>query len=163
MAIALLNTPAAAQNSCGPRDTVAKLLGNEYDESTVAVGLASSLGVSVDGSTQETYERYRRRGSLEKVLGNIRLLVDERRRQRSRKPFISLCMLINKYNEHQIEEMREIAKDLGMSVTDREAEIFLDNINATCAAYDLIDRGSPDCHGPLPSKGRRSGRRKVGS
>lgn len=45
LAIALLNTPAAAQNSCGPRDTVIKLLGNEYDESTVAVGLASSGGV----------------------------------------------------------------------------------------------------------------------
>lgn len=43
--IALLNTPAAAQNSCGSRDTVVKLLGNEYDETTVAVGLASNGGV----------------------------------------------------------------------------------------------------------------------
>ncbi|NKB50455.1 MAG: hypothetical protein GKS02_13945 [Alphaproteobacteria bacterium] len=43
--IMLLSTPAAAQNSCGPRDTVVKLLGSEYDESTVAVGLAHSGGV----------------------------------------------------------------------------------------------------------------------
>ncbi len=40
-------------------------------------------------------------------------------------------------------QFREIADDLGMSVSDREAEIFLDNINGTCAAYDLIDQ-APD-------------------
>ena len=54
--IVLLNTPAAAQNSCGPRAAVLELLGNEFSEATVAVGLASSGGVievlaSDDGNT----------------------------------------------------------------------------------------------------------------
>ena len=40
-------------------------------------------------------------------------------------------------------QFREIIKDLVMSVTDREAEIFLENIDSTCAAYDLIDQ-TPD-------------------
>jgi amidase len=42
-----------------------------------------------------------------------------------------------------MDQFREIVEDLGMSVTDREAEIFLDNIDSTCAAYDLIDQ-TPD-------------------
>ena len=42
-----------------------------------------------------------------------------------------------------MDQFREIVEDLGMSVTDREAEIFLENIDGTCAAYDLIDQ-TPD-------------------
>ncbi len=54
--IALLNTPAAAQSSCGPRDAVLALLGNQFEESTVAVGLADNGGVievltASDGTT----------------------------------------------------------------------------------------------------------------
>ena len=55
-AIVFLNTPAAAQSSCGPRDAVVELLGKQFAETTVAVGLASSGGVievmaSNDGGT----------------------------------------------------------------------------------------------------------------
>ena len=39
-----------------------------------------------------------------------------------------------------MEQFREIAEGLGMSVTDREAEIYQESIAATCAAYDLIDQ-----------------------
>ncbi len=54
--IVFLDTPAAAQDSCGPRDAVIELLGNQFDEKTVAIGLASSGGVievlaSNDGQT----------------------------------------------------------------------------------------------------------------
>lgn len=73
-----------------------------------------ALTVSVDGSTQETYEQYRRGGDLGRVLNNVRLLVAEKRRRKSRKPFLSIRMLINRYNEHQVEELREIATGLGV-------------------------------------------------
>ena len=85
----------------------------EMARKTVDAGL-DALTVSVDGTTQETYEKYRRKGDLENVFNNIRLLVDEKRRRKSSKPFIVLRMLINRYNEHQIEEMREIAWELGV-------------------------------------------------
>ena len=54
--IAFLSTPAAAQESCGPRGEVVNLLGKQFDENTVAVGLANSGGVievlaSDDGRT----------------------------------------------------------------------------------------------------------------
>ena len=42
-----------------------------------------------------------------------------------------------------MEQLREIADKLGMSLTDGEAKIYLENIDGTCAAYDEIDR-TPD-------------------
>ena len=38
------------------------------------------------------------------------------------------------------DQFRVIVESLGMSVTDREAGIFQENFDATCAAYDLIDQ-----------------------
>lgn len=85
----------------------------EMARQTVESGL-DALTVSVDGATQETYEKYRRKGNLENVLDNIRLLVEEKRRQGSSKPFIVFRMLINRYNEHEIADMRQIAEGLGV-------------------------------------------------
>jgi MoaA/NifB/PqqE/SkfB family radical SAM enzyme len=79
----------------------------------VASGL-DRLIVSVDGSTQETYEKYRRGGKLAQVLDNVRLLVEEKKRQRKAFPFILMRMLVNRHNEHQVDEMRKIAHDLGV-------------------------------------------------
>ena len=70
--------------------------------------------VDVDGSTQEAYEKYRKHGKLAKVINNIQLLVEEKQRQKSLYPFILMRTLVNRYNEHQIDELRELAKDLGV-------------------------------------------------
>jgi MoaA/NifB/PqqE/SkfB family radical SAM enzyme len=85
----------------------------EMAEKTVASRLDRII-VSVDGSTQETYEKYRRGGNLSKLLSNVGLLVEEKRRQDSLWPFILMRMLINRYNEDQIDELRRIAEDLGV-------------------------------------------------
>jgi len=82
-------------------------------EQTVTSGL-DMLIVSVDGATQETYEKYRVGGNLSRVLSNARLLVEEKHRQRSQYPIVIISMLINRHNEHQISEMRQIAKTLGV-------------------------------------------------
>jgi MoaA/NifB/PqqE/SkfB family radical SAM enzyme len=83
----------------------------EMAEKTVASGLDAMI-VSVDGATQEIYEKYRRGGNLERVLSNIRLLVEEKRKAGSRTPFITLRMLVNRYNEGEINALREIASEL---------------------------------------------------
>ncbi len=56
-----------------------------------------------------------------------------------------------------MEQFREIVDDLGMSLSAREAEIFLENFGATCAAYDLIDQ-TPD-YLPEVKYPRTAGRR----
>jgi MoaA/NifB/PqqE/SkfB family radical SAM enzyme len=99
----------------------------EMARKTVASGL-DALTISVDGATQETYARYRRKGNLATVLNNIKLLVAEKERQGSRKPFIIFRMLINKYNEHEIDEMRAIAEDLGVD-TFTTGTLYVDTTN----------------------------------
>lgn len=85
----------------------------EMAEETVLSGLDTLL-VSVDGTTQEVYEKYRRKGNLSLVLDNLRLLVDAKRRLGRSKPFIYMRMLINRYNENQIDEMKQISEDIGV-------------------------------------------------
>lgn len=85
----------------------------EMAQKTVAAGLDAVI-VSVDGATQATYEKYRRGGNLERVLGNIRSLVEEKRKAGSRTPFITLRMLINRYNEGEIKQMSALATELGV-------------------------------------------------
>ena len=85
----------------------------EMAERAVASGLTRLL-VSVDGATQETYEKYRRGGRLEVVLRNLHLLVEAKRRADSSTPFITLRTLINRYNEHELDQLRQLAADLGM-------------------------------------------------
>jgi MoaA/NifB/PqqE/SkfB family radical SAM enzyme len=46
------------------------------------------LSVSIDGVTQETYEKYRRGGNLEKVIDNLKLLIDKKRRLKLEKLYI---------------------------------------------------------------------------
>lgn len=85
----------------------------EMAEKVIASGLDSLL-VSVDGSTQEVYERYRRKGNLAQVVENLKLLVAEKQRRGSLKPYIYLRMIINKHNEGQIADMRKLANEIGV-------------------------------------------------
>jgi MoaA/NifB/PqqE/SkfB family radical SAM enzyme len=94
---------------------------------TVQAGLDGII-ISVDGATQEVYEKYRRGGKLERVLNNIRLLVEEKKRAKSRKPFITLRMLVNRHNEHQIGAMREIAAELDVDAF-TIGTLFVDTTN----------------------------------
>lgn len=85
----------------------------EMSEKTVQSGLDTLL-VSVDGATQEVYEKYRRSGNLSRVIENLRILVETKRRLGSSKPFIFIRMLVNRYNESQIDEMRRLAESIGV-------------------------------------------------
>ncbi len=98
---------------------------------TVDSGL-DYLVVSVDGATQETYEKYRRRGDLNAVLENIRLLVEEKKKARSRLPFIVLRMIINRHNETEIKEMRSLAEELDVD-TFSIHPIFIDTTDPNLA------------------------------
>jgi MoaA/NifB/PqqE/SkfB family radical SAM enzyme len=79
---------------------------------TVESGLDWIL-VSVDGATQETYEKYRVGGKLERVFENIRWLAEAKKEAGSKSPFIMLRLLVNRYNEGEIQKLREMSDDLG--------------------------------------------------
>ncbi|MCB9188518.1 MAG: SPASM domain-containing protein [Flavobacteriales bacterium] len=72
------------------------------------------LIVSIDGTTQETYEQYRREGSLEKVLEGTRNMIAAKKENRSQFPHIIFQYLVVKPNEHQIEDAKKLAAEMGV-------------------------------------------------
>ena len=88
-------------------------LSDKNAKKTVQSGL-DRLIISVDGTTQNVYEQYRKGGQLETVVQGTRNIVKWKREMKSRTPHIILQFLVVKQNEHQIKEMKSMAKRLGV-------------------------------------------------
>ena len=73
-----------------------------------------SIILCVDGLDQRTYETYRVRGQLEKVLTSTENLVTEKRRLGKATPTITLRFIVMKHNEHQVEAFKAMAREMGV-------------------------------------------------
>jgi radical SAM protein with 4Fe4S-binding SPASM domain len=82
-------------------------------EKTIEAGL-NRLIISIDGTTQDTYASYRRRGSLEKVLRGTDNILEARRRLGRAHPQIIWQFLVVRPNEHQTEEVVRMARARGV-------------------------------------------------
>jgi radical SAM protein with 4Fe4S-binding SPASM domain len=91
---------------------------------TVESGL-DRLIISIDGTTQEVYEQYRVGGKLSKVLEGTRNVVKARKEMNSKKPFIFFQFLVVKPNEHQVNEIRKLAREIGVDeVRFKTAQVY---------------------------------------
>lgn len=88
-------------------------LNNENSKKTIESGL-DRLIISVDGTTQEVYENYRKEGKLESVLEGARNIVKWKKKLKSSKPYTIFQFLVVKPNEHQIDEIYALAKEIGI-------------------------------------------------
>ena len=88
------------------------------------------LVVSLDGVTPEVYAHYRRGGDLEHVLHNLKELCAYKAASGSRTPSIEWQFLVMKHNQHQIEDARRLA-----------AEIGVDTVRVTGAGLLFADLG----------------------
>jgi radical SAM protein with 4Fe4S-binding SPASM domain len=93
--------------------TNAHFLDHETAERAVKSGL-DRLIISIDGITQETYEQYRVHGRLDKVLEGTRNILEARKKLRSRTPYVVFQFLVVRPNEHQVEDARRLADELGV-------------------------------------------------
>lgn len=100
----------------------------ELAQKTVQSGLDVII-VSVDGATEASYQKYRRRGKLKTVLHNLQLLVDAKRAQKADHPFIIVRMLINRYNESEIEALRAKIMAVGADIF-VTGDLFIDTTDA---------------------------------
>lgn len=99
-------------------------LNPENARKTVESGLDRIL-ISIDGSTQEVYQQYRKEGHLKTVLEGARNLVKAKKDARSTTPHIVFQMLVVKPNEHQIDEVRVLAREIGVDeVKLKTAQIY---------------------------------------
>jgi len=103
---------AHAANIYTSTSTNAQLLNAETAKALVESGL-DKLIVSIDGVIQETYEKYRQGGSLQKTLEGVKQVVEWKKRLNSVTPFLEIQFLVLKTNEHEMAEMKKLSKKLG--------------------------------------------------
>jgi radical SAM protein with 4Fe4S-binding SPASM domain len=72
------------------------------------------LHISIDGATAETYERIRVRSRFERVVGNLAMLLEARRRLGSERPHLRLVMVIMRKNLHELPDLVRLAHDWSM-------------------------------------------------
>ncbi len=93
--------------------TNAHFLTDEKAKSAVESGL-DRLIISIDGTTQDVYKQYRIGGNLEKVLQGARNIIKWKKELKSKTPFVFFQFLVVKPNEHQIEDVKRLAKEIGV-------------------------------------------------
>jgi radical SAM protein with 4Fe4S-binding SPASM domain len=115
---------AATANIYTATSTNAHYLSDENARRTVESGL-DRLIISIDGTTQETYESYRVGGQLSKVLEGTRNVVEWKKKLRSATPHIIFQFLVVRPNEHQVNEVHALAKRYGINqVVLKTAQIY---------------------------------------
>jgi radical SAM protein with 4Fe4S-binding SPASM domain len=86
--------------------------------------------ISCDGASPETYIKYRVGGDFNKLLSNIYLLVEGKKKLNNRYTRLVLLFHVFRHNEHEIGKIRKLVKDLGIELrinkmrTDMGKEIF---------------------------------------
>ncbi len=93
--------------------TNAHYLSDENAKKTVESGLDRMI-ISIDGTTQEVYEQYRVGGNLEKVIEGTKNILHWKKELKSKTPHVIFQFLVVKPNQHQLEEVRKLAKELGV-------------------------------------------------
>lgn len=104
--------------------TNAHYLKDEVARQTVESGL-DRLIISIDGTTQHTYESYRVGGDLSKVIEGTKNIIAWKRKLSSKTPHTIFQFLVVRPNEHQIPEVYALADELGVDqVVLKTAQIY---------------------------------------
>ena len=115
---------ASRQGIYTATSTNAHYLKDDVARMTVESGL-DRLIISVDGTTQQTYESYRVGGSLERVVEGTRNIIAWKKKLKSKTPHVVFQFLVVKPNEHQLPDVYKLAAALGVDqVVLKTAQIY---------------------------------------
>jgi radical SAM protein with 4Fe4S-binding SPASM domain len=93
--------------------TNGNLMSKEISGKMIDSGL-EKLTISLDAASRETHDKNRPGGNFGQVINNIKLLVSEKKKRKSSRPFISLMMIVMKNNEQEIGAFKKLARELGV-------------------------------------------------
>ena len=115
---------ASSKNIYTATSTNAHYITDDVAKKTVESGL-DRLIISIDGTSQEVYQQYRVGGNLNKVIEGAKNIVKWRKELNSKTPFIFFQFLVVKPNEHQLEEIKQLAKEIGVDeVRFKTAQVY---------------------------------------
>src|SRR3954453_4282300 len=140
--------------------TNAHYLNDENARKTIESGL-DRLIISIDGTTQDVYQQYRVGGNLEKVLEGARNIVKWKRELKSRTPFIFFQFLVVKPNEHQIGDIKRLAKEVGVDeVRFKTAQVYdyQTDPNNLIPSIDKFSRYRKNADGSYSAKNKLANR-----
>jgi MoaA/NifB/PqqE/SkfB family radical SAM enzyme len=131
-------------------------LNDQNARKTVESGL-DRLIISIDGTSQETYENYRIGGTLDKVIEGTKNIIRWKKELKSSKPHVVFQFLVVKQNEHQLAEVIRLAKELDVDdLQFKTAQIYdfengspLIPENEKYSRYKQIESGKYELKNPL--------------
>jgi radical SAM protein with 4Fe4S-binding SPASM domain len=136
--------------------TNAHYLTDEAARKTVESGL-DRLIISIDGTTQDVYQQYRIGGKLDKVLEGTKNIVKWKKELNSKTPFVFFQFLVVKPNEHQIEDVKRLAKEIGVDeVRFKTAQVydFENDLNQLIPVTDKFSRYKKNKDGTYSAKNK---------
>ena len=86
----------------------------EEDRKKLVKSQIDNLIVSLDGASQETFIKYRKKGNFNEVANNLKKIVQLKKQYKSRLPYIELQFIVMRQNEHEIGKMERLAKEVGV-------------------------------------------------
>jgi len=108
--------------------TISSTNGHYLDVETAKQTIKSGLDkliISIDGTNQEIYEKYRKGGDLETVIQGVKNIVSAKKELKSKTPYIVIQFLVFKFNEHQIPKIKKLSKELKIDKLDlKSAQIY---------------------------------------
>jgi radical SAM protein with 4Fe4S-binding SPASM domain len=116
---------AADKNIYTATSTNGHYLSRENAESTVKSGL-DRLIISLDGASQDTYQKYRIGGRLQQVLSGVDQLIQAKKRLKSRTPYIQLQFIVFGFNEHELHAFRDLCAQRKLKPMIKSAQIYDD-------------------------------------
>lgn len=115
---------ASQKNIYTSTSTNGHYLDDENAKATVESGL-DRLIISIDGTTQESYQSYRIGGNLQKVIGGTRSVLKWKKTLKSQTPHVIFQFVVFRQNEHEVEEVKKLGKQLGVDeVKIKTAQIY---------------------------------------
>lgn len=90
---------------------------NVFNESMAENAVKSGLThiyMSIDGASQDAYAKYRVRGNLDNVMNNLSVLLEMRKKYKSKFPIVTWKFLEFEHNAHEKGEARRRAESMGV-------------------------------------------------
>ncbi len=151
---------ASAKGIYTATSTNAHYLTDEAARKTVESGL-DRLIISIDGTTQDVYQQYRIGGKLDKVLEGAKNIVKWKKELNSKTPFVFFQFLVVKPNEHQVEDVKRLAKEVGVDeVRFKTAQVydFENDPNQLIPTTDKYSRYKKNKDGTYAAKNKLANR-----
>lgn len=115
---------ASQKNIYTATSTNAHYLDDKNAKATVESGL-DRLIISIDGTTKQSYESYRIGGDLQKVLEGTKNILKWKKELRSSTPHVIFQFVVFRQNEHEVEDIKKLGKQLGVDeVKIKSAQIY---------------------------------------